>query len=89
MDYTVRFADQLKPHLRALRRQRHMTQAQLGQLLGLGQPRVAEIEGRPGSISVEQLVQVLSALGVTLVLRDESDDAAKMPARGTARKGSW
>ncbi|GAA4343388.1 hypothetical protein GCM10023165_25800 [Variovorax defluvii] len=73
MDYAIRLTDQLKPHLRALRKQRGLTQAQLGQRLGLGQARIAEIEAKPGLISVDQLVQMLSALGATLVLRDLAD----------------
>lgn len=69
MDYAVRLADQLRAHLRALRKQRGLTQAQLGQRLGIGQARMAEIEARPGLVSVDQLMQLLSALGATLVLR--------------------
>jgi HTH-type transcriptional regulator/antitoxin HipB len=70
MDYPLRLTDQLSPHLRALRKQRGLTQAQLGQMLGVGQARVAEIEAKPGLISTEQLIQLLSALGATLVVRD-------------------
>ncbi|VTU17900.1 antitoxin HipB [Variovorax sp. PBS-H4] len=76
MDYAIRLTDQLKPHLQALRKQRGLTQAQLGQRLGLGQARIAEIEAKPGLISVDQLVQVLSALGATLVLRELTESAA-------------
>jgi HTH-type transcriptional regulator / antitoxin HipB len=70
MDYPIRLADQLRAHLRSLRKQRGLTQAQLGQRLGIGQVRVAEIEARPGLVSVDQLVKLLSALGAGLVLRD-------------------
>ena len=70
MDYPIRLADQLRAHLRSLRKQRGLTQAQLGQRLGLGQVRIAEIEARPGLVSVAQLVKLLSALGAGLVLRD-------------------
>jgi len=70
MDYPIRLADQLRAHLRSLRKQRGLTQAQLGQRLGVGQVRMAEIEARPGLVSVDQLVKLLSALGVGLVLRD-------------------
>jgi HTH-type transcriptional regulator/antitoxin HipB len=74
--YPIRLADQLRAHLRALRKQRGLTQTQLGQRLGLGQVRIAEIEARPGSISVDQLVQILSVLGATLVLHDLGGEAA-------------
>ena len=70
MDYPIRLADQLRAHLRSLRKQRGLTQAQLGQRLGIGQVRVAEIEARPGLVSVDQLIKLLSALGTALVLRD-------------------
>ena len=75
MDYAIRLADQLRAHLRSLRKQRGLTQAQLGQRLGIGQARIAEIEARPGLISVDQLMQLLSALGATLVLREDAEGA--------------
>jgi HTH-type transcriptional regulator/antitoxin HipB len=70
VDHPLRLAEQLRAHLRALRKQRGLTQAQLGQRLGIGQVRVAEIEAQPGLVSTDQLMQVLAALGATLVLRD-------------------
>jgi HTH-type transcriptional regulator/antitoxin HipB len=73
MDYPLQLADQLRAHLRALRKQRGLTQAALGQRLGLGQVRIAEIEANPGLVSVDQLVKLLSMLGVTLVLRDSNN----------------
>jgi HTH-type transcriptional regulator/antitoxin HipB len=85
MDHPLRLADQLRPHLRALRKQRGLTQAQLGQRLGIGQVRVAEIEARPGLVSTDQLMQLLAALGATLVLR-EGDAQAPQPAPVAARK---
>jgi HTH-type transcriptional regulator/antitoxin HipB len=62
--------------LRALRKQRGLTQAQLGERMGLGQTRIAEIEARPGSISVDQLFQILSVLRASLMLRDLEGDAS-------------
>lgn len=99
MDYPLSLTNQLRAHLRALRKQRDLTQAQLGQRLGLSQVRIAEIEARPGLVSVDQLVRILSALGATLVLRDQvatdatAPDAPKKPKPRTpairTRKGSW
>jgi HTH-type transcriptional regulator/antitoxin HipB len=83
MDYPIRIADQLKAHLRSLRKQRGLTQAELGKRLGIGQVRIAEIEARPGLVSVDQLVKLLSALGAGLVVRDlqgGSDSPAVGPA---------
>jgi len=76
MDFPFHLHGQLREHLRALRKARGLTQAQLGELLGVGQARVAEIESNPGVVSLDQLMKVLSALRAVLVLRD---DAAAPP----------
>ncbi|NDZ13816.1 XRE family transcriptional regulator [Variovorax sp. WS11] len=94
MDYALRLADQLRQHLRALRKQRGLTQAQLGEQLGIGQARVAEIEARPGVVSVDQLMRILSNLGATLVLREEPVRQASIRPAGAVlpippKKGSW
>ena len=68
MSFPLRLPDQLKQHLRALRKSRGLTQAQLGVLVGVKQARVAEIEANPGAVSLDQLTKVLAALGVTLHL---------------------
>ena len=68
MNYPLRIPDQLRPHLRALRKRHGLTQAQLGALLGVKQARIAEIEANPGAVSLEQLSRVLAALGATLHL---------------------
>ena len=79
MSYPIRLTEQLKPQLRALRKARGLTQAQLGELIGVKQARVAEIEAHPGMVSLEQMVKLLSALGATLYLHDESDTAQEAP----------
>ena len=72
MDYPILLPDQLKSHLKSLRKARGLTQLQLGQWLGLGQVRIAEIEANPAAISVDQLFKLLSALNVGVVLRDSA-----------------
>jgi len=44
MDYPIRFPDQIRQQLRALRKAKGLTQAQPGKLPGIGQVRVAEVE---------------------------------------------
>jgi HTH-type transcriptional regulator / antitoxin HipB len=94
MDFHVATVSQLSAHLRALRKARKLTQAELGALLGVKQSRIADVESAPGSISVTQLHQVLSALGAQLVLRDlgggwqpakrrVDDDAASTPTEAS------
>lgn len=75
MNFPLRIADQLQPHLRALRKRRGLTQAQLGALVGVKQARIAEIEANPGAVSLDQLTRLLAVLGGTLHLHAD-DDAA-------------
>lgn len=82
ISYPIRFADQLRQHLRALRKKRSLTQAQLGALLGVSQARIAEIEANPGLVSIDQLMQLFAALGVSVSLT-ELDAAA--PAKEQAQ----
>ena len=86
MDYTIQTPLQLSSHLRALRKARGLSQAALGEVLGVGQTRVARIEGNPTAISVEQLIEVLGALGVQMVLRDV--EPSSRTAEEPVRKGS-
>ncbi|ADU40105.1 helix-turn-helix domain-containing protein [Variovorax paradoxus] len=72
MDYPLRFVDQLRPHLKALRKKRGLTQAQAGALVGVSQARIAEIEANPGAVGLEHLAKLLSALGASFYLRDDA-----------------
>ena len=87
MDYPIRITDQLKQQLRALRKAKGLTQAQLGKLLGIGQVRIAAIEKDPSVVSVAQLFNILATLDALVVLRDSRpDDASKA---NTPPQGSW
>jgi HTH-type transcriptional regulator / antitoxin HipB len=83
MDYPLRFADQLRAHLQALRKKRGLTQAQAGSLVGVSQARIAEIEANPGAVGFEQLMKLLAALGASISLRDE-DEALAFAAPASA-----
>ena len=87
MDYPLKTAEQLRQQLRSLRKKRRLTQARLGELLGVTQARVVEIEANPGSVSLQQIMQVLNALSAGLVIRDAQADAAADEAK--VKKGSW
>ena len=92
MDYIIYFADQLKPHLRSLRKARGLTQAQLAQRLGVVQSRVAAIESKPETMSVEYLFKVLAVLDVQLILREGqplAQPAHDIDSDPPAPKGSW
>ena len=80
MDYLLQTPAQLATHLRSLRNALHLTQAQLGKLVGLDQTRIAKIEADPRRVSVGQLFKILSALGVqVLLLSNKADSAPKAP----------
>ena len=70
MDFRIQTPSQLTHHLRALRLKRGWTQAELGAVLGLSQSRVARMEKSPSSISVDALLQMLSALQAEMLLTD-------------------
>lgn len=94
MDYPVTLVSQLKQHLRSLRKASGLTQADLARRLGVVQSRVADIEANPGSISVEQLLQVLTLLEAQMVLRDRQAlpgaEAVKVAVDKTSPpQGQW
>ena len=86
MSFPLRIPDQLKQHLRALRKSRGLTQGQLGALVGVRQARIAEIEANPGAVSLDQLTKVLAALGGTLHLHSAEGAGTEgqvLPGAGT------
>lgn len=92
MDFPLKTPDQLRQQLRSLRKQRGLTQARLGALIGVTQARVVEIEANPGAVSLQQIMQVLNALGAGVVLRDDAaapGSTTAAPPASTAKKGSW
>ena len=97
MDYPLKMAEQLRPQLQALRKQRGLTQTQLGKMMGVTQARIVEIEAHPGAVSLQQVMQVLSVLGATLMIRTTDADPLSPPqgtgdnhaVHETPKKGSW
>ena len=71
-EFPVQTAQQLSSHLRSLRKRLGLTQAQLGMRLGVEQARIGKIERNPGSISVEQLLQLLAAIESELLIRPKT-----------------
>ncbi|SNS73026.1 HTH-type transcriptional regulator / antitoxin HipB [Noviherbaspirillum humi] len=58
----IKTSGQLGPLLKQLRVEKGLSQAALGAKIGLSQERISRIEGRPESITVDQLLTVLMAL---------------------------
>jgi HTH-type transcriptional regulator/antitoxin HipB len=86
-DFPVQTPAQLSAHLRSLRKSRGLTQAQLGALLGVNQTRVAKIERNPGSVSVDQLLALLTALGAQVVLQPRG--SRPVARAGQRAKAEW
>ena len=66
--YPVDTPQQLRTILRSLRQSRGLTQAQLGQLLGVSQKRIARIEAAPEVTSFDQITRMVSAMGGRLAV---------------------
>lgn len=68
--YPVDTPQLLRTILRSLRQSRGLTQAQLGQLVGVSQKRIARIEAAPEVTSFDQISRMVTALGGRLVVQD-------------------
>ncbi|MBK9609181.1 MAG: helix-turn-helix transcriptional regulator [Betaproteobacteria bacterium] len=88
MDYVIQVPSQLSSHIRALRKAKGLSQAGLGDRMGLSQARIARIESGPLSISVEQFLQVLSALGVRMTLEPQPSTHDSLALRQQTERGT-
>ena len=75
--------DQVGPLLQAARKSARLSQSALASRLGLSQSRMSAMELDPGSISLEQLLALFSALNLELLVqtkpRASSDTASAKP----------
>ncbi|MHB1200883.1 MAG: helix-turn-helix domain-containing protein [Polaromonas sp.] len=78
--FPVQTSAQLSVHLKSLRKARGLTQAALGERIGVKQVRMADIENAPGAVSLDQLLQVLHALDARLLLADTQRYADTTPS---------
>ena len=78
--FPIQSPAQLSVHIKSLRKVRGLTQTALGERIGVKQVRMADIENNPGSVSLDQLLQVLHALDSRLLLIDTQRYAPNTPA---------
>jgi HTH-type transcriptional regulator / antitoxin HipB len=78
--YPLQAAQQLSHHIKSLRKARGLTQAMLGERIGVKQVRMADIENNPSAVSLDQLLQVLHALDARLLLVDTHKYAPIAPS---------
>ncbi len=77
MKYPVDNQTQLRAVLRALRQTRALSQAGLGQAVGVNQKRIARIEAAPGVTGFDQISRLVTALGGRIVIETGDDLAVK------------
>jgi HTH-type transcriptional regulator/antitoxin HipB len=77
---------QLSDHIRSFRKARGLTQAALGELVGLNQARIAKIERDPRLVGLGQLMKILAALRVRVLLEPQDD---KSKARVELNTNEW
>lgn len=88
--FIVTNPSQLTAYLRALRRARGLTQADLGARLGVSAARISTIERNPGVLSTALLLTLLQALGARLQLETDTTGSPKSARRrGAASTGEW
>ncbi len=78
-------ASQLGVVLQGARKSLKLTQAQLGERLGLSQRRVSELERAPGTLSVDQLMALCALLGLQLTVQPRE----RAPQTTDAQPGEW
>lgn len=83
-EITLQTPQQLSSHIRSLRRHLGLTQSQLGARLGVAQARIGKIERNPGSISVDQLIQLLSVLEAEILIRPRNTKSGVTTEHKTA-----
>lgn len=82
MDYRIAIAGQLSSLIKNIRKQRGMTQAALGERLGISQRAVAQFEARPEKASFQRVLSVLSALDIDLLLKDRKQTTTNQRVSG-------
>lgn len=85
--YAVRTPEQLPTLLKSFRKQAGLTQGQLAERLGVTQQTLSALERNADRVSVDRLLQLLSILGVEMVLQPRSRDSAS--ADSTAGDAGW
>jgi len=92
MNYPVATSQQLRAVLIGMRKTRALSQARVGQLLGVNQKRAARIESAPGVTSFDQIARLVAALGGRLVIemRDTTPSVSPGAAQSTkVSQDSW
>lgn len=86
--FAIRTSSQLTPVLKRLRRERGLTQAAFGKLVGLSQERISAIENHPERVTIDQLFTILMALGAEVAIQPRPRHQSS-PAEAPSAPESW
>jgi HTH-type transcriptional regulator/antitoxin HipB len=75
MSFPARTSHELGVILKRLRSESNLSQDELGKRVGLSQARISVIEKNPSRVSVDQLLNVMMALGATLRVESEISES--------------
>lgn len=81
MDYSARTPKQLAQVLRGYRREKRLSQKEMGERVGLLPKTISALESEPERSRLESLFKLLSALDLELVLREKSSRPEPMRQR--------
>ena len=70
--YPVDTPQQLRTILRSMRQASGLTQAQLGERIGVTQKRIARIEAAPEVTAFDQIARMVAAMGYRLMIDETS-----------------
>lgn len=88
MSTPITTTGQLGPLLQRLRKNRGLSQAALGQKLGLSQERISRIERQPEKVTLDQLLTLLMALEAELQVAPRSGQRGAMGAKAAPNNSS-
>ncbi|GAB3479639.1 helix-turn-helix domain-containing protein [Polaromonas eurypsychrophila] len=77
--YSVDTPQQLRTILRSMRQASGLTQAQLGEKIGVTQKRIARIEAAPEVTAFDQISRMVTAMGYRLVIEEPSKHRVSEP----------
>ena len=81
--YSVNTPQQLRTILRSIRQASGLTQAQLGERIGVTQKRIARIEAAPEVTAFDQISRMVTAMGYRLMIEEQTAHRVAEPGPDT------
>lgn len=89
MSTPIRTTGTLGPLLKRIRKAQHLSQADLGRLIGLSQERISVIESAPEKVTLDNLLTVMMALGAYFTVCEPGSSEKPQPPSGTSHQVDW